>query len=498
MADKRPILLVEQEGQKRIVAACCERAHKAGVRRGMPAGQARAAFPGDAVRLEPATPERDLAVLRALAVWAHQFSPIVALDEPDGLMLDVTGCERVFKGEARLLALVRERFAARGFTVRAAIAPSFGCAWAVARFGREPDAIVPEGGEREALRSLPVRALRIEAEAEYALGEVGITRVGELFDLPRSVLPVRFGPGLLFRLDQALGRAIETVEPVRPIAPPRVERCFAGPSTDLGAIGWCIRELLAELSAELLTRESGARRIDLTLDRSDLEPAQLAISMSRPNRDARHLWSLFEPRLARTHLGFGVERIEMVASRTARIRHEQGTHAGAGEHWGSAADTPEAALAIAELADTLTNRFGRDRVVQAELAPSHLPERAERWRPAEVDRKPAAIEKAIERALQEAAELAPAPPPDRPTLLLPRPEPAEVVAITPDGPVARLCWRGVDHPVVACIGPERISPEWWRFLHPTRDYFRIQDAQGRWLWVFREMETGRWFVQGVW
>ncbi len=465
-----------------MVVACCERATRAGVRRGIPAAQARAAFPVGAVRLEEAAPRRDRAALDALAVWAHQFSPTVAVDPPDGLLLDVTGCERVFQGEDRLLGLVQERCRAKGLRARGAIAPSFGCAWAVARFGKEALTVIAEREERHALKPLPVRALRVDDDAVEALAEVGITRIGELFDLPRAVLPARFGADLLFRLDQALARAIETIDPVRPITPPSAERAFDGPTTNLEAIGWCVRMLLDDLAAELLQRESGARRLDLTLGRSDMDPARLMVSMSRPNRDARHLWSLIEPRLARTHMGFGIDRVAIVASRLGRLTHTQATHL----HEREGVSEGEAARLGAELTDTMANRFGPVRVVQATLVASHIPERAAAWRVVGGSSPGARMEEDH------------ATPGDRPPVLLDRPEPVDVIAVTPDGPVAQVRWRGEDHPVVACLGPERIAAEWWRDAQPTRDYFRVQGEGGQWLWVFRELETGRWFVQGGW
>ncbi|MCC7390599.1 MAG: DNA polymerase Y family protein [Phycisphaerales bacterium] len=504
--DRRPILIVDQIGQQRVVVACCERATRAGVRRGIPAAQARAAFPVGAVRLEEAAPRRDRAALDALAVWAHQFSPTVAPDPPDGLLLDVTGCERVFRGEDRLLGLVQERCRAKGLRARGAIAPSFGCAWAVARFGKEALTVVAEQEERHALKPLPVRALRVDDDAVEALAEVGITRIGELFDLPRAVLPSRFGADLLFRLDQALARAIETIEPVRPITPPSAERVFDGPTTNLEAVGWCVRMLLDELGAELLHRESGARRLDLTLGRSDMEPARLMVSMSRPNRDARHLWSLIEPRLARTHMGFGIDRVAIVASRLGRLEHTQATHL----HERQGVSESEAARLGAELTDTMANRFGPIRVVQAMLVASHIPERAAAWRVVGSVARPSVARfsepcgdsRLGEPYHQDSRLGEPCHPetnhPDRPPVLLDRPEPIDVIALTPDGPVAQARWRGEDHPVTACLGPERIAPEWWRDAQPTRDYFRIQTEGGQWLWLFRELETGRWFVQGGW
>jgi protein ImuB len=73
----------------------------------------------------------------------------------------------------------------------------------------------------------------------------------------------------------------------------------------------------------------------------------------------------------------------------------------------------------------------------------------------------------------------------------------------PDKPPSRIQWRGKHLSIISGTGPERIAPEWWRtHLHNDsfvgRDYFTIQDDAGRWLWVFRETRTQRWFVHGVW
>jgi protein ImuB len=86
----------------------------------------------------------------------------------------------------------------------------------------------------------------------------------------------------------------------------------------------------------------------------------------------------------------------------------------------------------------------------------------------------------------------------RPSLLLERPEPAEAIAVTPDGPPWVLRRGGRERTIVRAIGPERIAGEWWRFREPTRDYFKVQDDTGRWLWVYREVQTNRWFIHGEW
>ena len=93
-------------------------------------------------------------------------------------------------------------------------------------------------------------------------------------------------------------------------------------------------------------------------------------------------------------------------------------------------------------------------------------------------------------------------------MLLAQPEPIQVMATTPDGPPQWLRWRGVEQRIVSSAGPMRLAPQWWkasrnRAIEPpshqgTRDYFKVQDEAGRWLWIFRRLDTSRWFVHDVW
>jgi len=471
------------------VSRCCEQAAAAGVRAGLTVAHARALLPvGDAI-IMARQPERDQAALQSLARWALRFSPIVAADPPDGLRLDVAGCERLFGGEGRLLGLIADAVERLGFRTRVAMAPTFASAWAVARFGGADRPIVGAGDLRRVLADLPVAALRLEKRVVEALGEVGIERIGHLLDLPRSSLPARFGHELLVRLDKAVGRAVETIDPVRPVSPVVVERVFSGPVTQPEAIEITVRELVAELSGVLEQRECGARRIELRVDRFDAGPLSETLSLSRPSRDAKHLWSLLRPRVESINLGWGVERLCLAAPQLGRLPHED-------QAWGwadEAVDDRKLDHAFGELLDTLGNRLGQDRVVRAEPVASHLPERAERKTPGEKNTP----EKNTPGVIS-AAEITPGVF-DRPSLLLERPEPVEVIAMTPDGPPSWFRWRGIEQRVTASAGPERLATEWWRGPSPaTRDYFKVQDEHGRWLWIYRIVESGRWFVHGLW
>jgi len=484
---------------RRIVARACERAERAGVRAGMSVSHALALLPGGAsgaaVRVEPFTPERDVASLEALAVWAIRFAPFAAPDEPDGLLLDVTGCEPLYGGPRGLVDRMAEAVARLGFSCRVALAPTFGCAWAAARYGARSRLVIEPGEMRAALAPLPVRSLRLEGATVEALAEVGIDRVGDLLRLRRRDLATRFGDELLLRLDQSLGQAMETITPVRPQELLRLERMFAGPTPRLDAIELAVRDLLEALPPRLEEREAGARRVDLVLVRSDLPKARLVFRLGRPSRDPKHLWALVRPRLETVHLGFGVEGVAVEVPWLGRLAARQRVHPATGLR-----DEPlERREAVGNLVDALAARIGWDRVGRVEAVESHLPERAFRMRSL-LDGADAMCDVRIL-------------PGRRPTVLFDPPEP--VAAVTGgDGARARvgvprkLRRGGVAIEIVAFVGPERIASEWWREEataarlatagDDTREYYAVQDSAGRWLWIFRERASGAWFVQGEW
>jgi len=477
-----PLLLVATTRGSRWVAAASPGAARLGVRAGMSLAHARALIGDRELALEPFDPDGDRRALEELGAWAMRFSPLVAADPPDGLLIDVAGNERLFGSEEKLVDLVLDAFGARGFRARAAVADTIGCAWAVARFGASDRARVAPGGEVDALGPLPTSALRLEPHTVDALGEVGIERIAHLFELSRDALPARFGDELLLRLDQALGNAFEVMDPLRPVLPPRAVRVFEAP-VDAGRVRAAVRELLERLTEELRARGEGARRLELEQVCAQAPPVRVEIVLHGPSGDADHLGSLLEPRLERAHLGFGVERIVLAAPATAPTPLRQ-TSA-----WSEAARASSARhdRALNELLDTLIDRLGRDRVLGVEPVESHVPELAFRVRPClDPPAGPAA------------GRVTPVP---RPSHLFASPDPVVVDAQEGDRPV-RFRWRGETWHVARCFGPERIEAPWWTagrngWARGARDYFRIEDRSGRWLWMGRHAD-GRWFVHGEW
>jgi len=540
-------MLIAAQGGNQLVACCCERAEAAGVRAGMNLAHARSLLGGLTPRIRPFTQEEDAQNLRRLARWALRFSPLAAPDPPDGLLLDIAGCEHLFGGDHRLVEKMLAALEQFGFPAQAAVTPTFACARVVARYGGRRIAFVAEDAVEASVGPLPVATLRLDPVAVEALAEVGIERIDQLFGLPREELAARFGGELLGRLDQALGRVPESIEPVRPEQRLEVSRVLDGPVERLEAIHLVVRGLLADLVSELARREQGVVQLHLELRRLGAEPARLGLSLTYPTRDRAHLWSLLLPRLERVNLGYGVEEVTLWAVRTGRVDLAQV------ELWpGGVQDKKQSnGSALGRLLDQLIDRLGNQAVHQVTPVESYVPERAfEDVAAGDVAGKPLRLpsplkEKGVGRATSKKSgsrsndgrsNLFPG---KRPSRLFELPEPAEVISLVPDGPPAWLEWRGKAGAVLAARGPERLAFPWWTGrrdegtkgrrrdggtldasrkgpapgrrdelesrkqggeigISPQRNYYEVQDERGRWLWLFRDGESGLWFVHGEW
>jgi protein ImuB len=500
------ILLVKPDHGREIIAHCCPHSASRGVVLGMTLAHARALLSHVHIIEAIHEPQRDELALRALASWAMRFTPLVAPDPPDGLLLDVSGCTQLYGDERRMLNAIGNTIERLGFHARLACASTIGCAWAVARFGPHERTIVERGAERAAIEPLPIESLRVDPHTIEELHEVNVDCVGQALALSRLELIARYPADLLRRIDQALGEATEVIQTIEPQEPIQVERAFDGAVTQLESLLITGRELIDQAAATLLKLESGAMRLTLVIERLGSAPIRLDLRLSRPSRDAKHLWSLLLPRVETVNMGFGVERVSLIISIARRLPHQQG------QQWVSSTTTgDELDRASGELIDTLTHRLGAECTLRMQTVESHQPERVAVRTPAmnsSESRVPSAECPSMLRTRN--SELG-THTLDRPSILLEQPEPIEVMAVTPppDSPPIWLKWRGIEHRIVNSRGPERIGEEWWRTsirqpvdthqaLVRGRDYFSVQDDTGRWLWVFYDSHQRRWFVHGEW
>lgn len=474
-----PLALVGKVGRREEIVAACPAARALGITVGMAATHARALVSD--LDFRPAEPEGDAALLDRLALFGvRHWSPVVAVSPPDGLWLDLTGCDHLHGGEARfcrrLLAFCRRA----GFTARVAIADTPGAAHALARFGREDIAVVPAGGTLEAVAPLPIAALRLAGGALAAARKFGFETIADLLPVARGPLARRLGLATINRLDQALGATAEPIAGCEDIAPPSVERRLLEPIGTAEAIGQVMEDLLRDLADVLQARGLGARSLRLIALRIDGGEQMVAIGTSRPTRDARHLLRLLKLRIERIDPGMGLEQFRLIAPHTEPL---------AAEALGAVLAGDTQVSDPARLVDVVAGRIGPQAVFRLAPVESHVPERAV-TRASPVD-KPGTW-----------------PSWRRPVRLFARPEPlSRVIALLPDQPPRRFEWRGQAHHVVAGDGPERIHGEWWRRnaeVWAVRDYFRVEDDQGGRYWVFRrgdgiQSETGdlSWWMHGV-
>ncbi len=486
-----------------------------GLTAGMALADARAMYPKIAVA--DADEHADLTLLDAIADWCDRYTPLVGLDPPDGLTLDISGCAHLFGGEAALAADLVRRLAQRGIQARVAIADTLGCAWAVARFGKER--IVPVGEARGTIAPFPLAALRLSSETIAALSQVGLKRIADILDLPRAPLAARFGTQFVRRIDQALGRADEPITPRLPVPAAIAEQRFADPIALERDVLGTIEKLAGKLAMLLERRGEGARLLQAALFRTDGKVFRIEVGTSEPLREPARIRHLFAERLGvigdEVDPGFGYDMLRLGALVTERREPAQ---------TGLAA--PDHAVELAHLVDRLGARFGLRRVTRLVPQDTHIPEFAvaavgaasvgssaffahsrTRVQPSagpstgssgNPERTGSPLSRG--RAEEQQDSLAPT----RPIRLFARPEPIEAVAEVPDGPPVRFRWRHVLHEVAQAEGPERIAMEWWRDADNralTRDYFRVESREGVRVWLFREGLFGsgptRWFLHGV-
>jgi len=364
-ADK-PTAVAEPVGQSQRVVSCCRLALTGGVRPGQTVAEARAVLPELAVCSHD--PQADRRRLGQLAAGAMQFSPIVQPVEPGVLLLDVTGCERLFGGERRLGGLGIRYVEREGFSVRGAIAGTVGAAWALAHAGGERLTVVEPEGEVAALAGLPAWSLRIERDAVAALDRLGVATVDDLLHLPRSSLAERFGGSVLRRLDQAVGAMDEPVEPFRPAELPAVRMSLAFPTDRQEVVHAGVESLLGRLTQRLEQQGQGAAELVCTFYREQARPIVSQLWLSRPTRALGHLTSLLAEKVRGLDLSVPVSAISLHVVRAGVVPRWQGRLFESAE-----VSDPQKA---AGLLDELSNRLGQGAVVRALPGDDHQPEHA--------------------------------------------------------------------------------------------------------------------------
>ncbi|XZE22003.1 Y-family DNA polymerase [Pirellulaceae bacterium SH449] len=569
-----PVILYRTDSRRgQIVAAANQTARAAGVLPQMPLSQCGPLCPDADVQEHD--PQTDLEALVQLAEAAQSFSPIVGIEtldkdpwagrslhEPQSLYLDITGIPDLFGGELSFASQVDSWLTSRGWVAAMAIGNQIGQAWGLANYvhrhvmaGRLLDAErgspVPEGallagipqGESDDLHAtllkLPIESLRIDLATCSKLHRLGIRRVDQLVQLPRSSLPSRFGDLLLKRIDQLLGTESETIQTLRASPELEIDELFEFPQPEKDAVRERISVHVSQLCKRLDSLGHGALRlvcrvameknafdIDEALPTSSSSSSSsatptsgplnqpsivnqpslasmLQIGLFQPSNDAEHLMWLLQSqiespafRLGGSYWAKGIRTqvtlsAPLIWSQASLFDSESTKHR----------DT------IAKFIDSVSVRLGRENVLTPVTKPNPLPEATFTWRPMTGWRKDGGKQE-VKRKLRrpprrdyQSEEISLGPSKHqvwrRPSLLLKKPVELKVSEFGETGKPTVVCYPRSNVRVVDWTGPERVESGWWNGVTQRRDYYRLVLENGIWLWVYRDLTSKTWFLHGV-
>jgi protein ImuB len=468
-----PFVFSQPEHNRVVVTATNSLAHSRGIQLGMRLADAKAILP--TIKVFPDSAGREEKLLKAIGEWCIRFTPNVAIDLPDGLIFNMTGCAHLWGGEAAYLDQIIQRFKSKGYTVKGAIADTVGAAWAISRFSnRSP--IIPKGEHKEALMPLPPAALRLEDAVLERLKKLGFRNIDAINKIPRSELRRRFGQEIILRLMQAFGELEEHVQSLKELRPYEERLPSLEPIRTRTGIEIAIRELLGMLCNRLSAEGKGVFNATLTTYRIDGRVQKISIGTNKATYQIAHLYKLFELRIAEIEPDLGIELFVMEAPKFEDVEVTQQAI------WKGKPKIDD--NGIVELIDRIAGKIGAASIHRYLPQEHYWPERSVK-KFNNIKDKPHTMWR---------TDLY------RPTNLLPQPQIIEVSAPIPDYAPMLFRYQGEVHHIKRSDGPERIEREWWLDEGEYRDYYIVEDQQGYRYWVFRSGRYGKknpnWYLHG--
>jgi protein ImuB len=469
----QPFVLRTPSHGRMVITSTNAVAESKGISKGMVLADARAII----LSLQVLDDKEDLPekLLNRLAIWCIRFTPIAAVDLPDGLLLEVTGCTHLWGSEHDYLVSIARKLILRGYDVSAALASTPSVAWAVARFG-SGQRVIERGKELDALLTLPPEALQLERETNERLHKLGLHKISQFIFMPRSSLRRRFGEHILQRIDLALGKIPELLQPVIPPEPFQERLPCIEPVATRPGIEMALQELLEKLCLRLQQEQKGIRTAVFRGYRVDGKVEQIDIGTSRPSHAVNHLFRLFALKVQNIEPALGIELFTLEATTVDDHVPQQE------RMWEEVNQLED--VRLAELIDNLSGKIGSASIKRYLPAEHYWPERS--------------IQPAL--SLEQKPETSWRPDLIRPITLLGVPEKIDVTAPIPDYPPMLFRHKGKLHKIIKADGPERIEQEWWLQQGQHRDYYRLEDEEGNRFWVFRlghyDEKTFQWFIHG--
>ena len=468
-----PFVLASPDHGRMVITAANALAQIQGADSGVVVADARAIIPS--LQVLDDKPGLSLKLLNGLAEWCIHYTPAVAIDPPDGLILDTTGCAHLWGGEEPYLKNIITRFKNLGYNASVAMADTIGTAWAISRF-RNDSYIIETGKQTTALISLPPAALRIEPDIAERLQKLGLRYIRDFIGMPRSALRRRFGQQFIKRLDQALGHEEEVMRPVQPVEPYQERLVCPELIVTRAGIEIALQRLLETLCNRLKQEQKGLRLAIFKGYRIDGKIEKIEIGTNRPSYNTSHLFKLFEIKLDRIEPALGIELFTLEAQKVEDVSPLQE------KLWETSFGLDN--IGLSELLDRFNGKFGPGHVHRYIPDEHYWPERSV---------KPAL-------SLNEKSTNTWRTDRPRPLQLLSKPERIDVTAPIPDYPPMLFRYKEKLHKIIKADGPERIEQEWWLQQGQHRDYYYVEDEEGLRYWLFRlghySDKTYQWFIHG--
>lgn len=467
------VVSIPDHGRLRVTATNIL-AEKQDIHTGMVVADAKALVPElEVIDDIPGLNER---ILKAIGLYCIRYTPIISVDTPDGLIMDISGCAHLWGGERGYLKEIITRLNDRGYDVRAAIADTIGTAWAISRFGKVK-AIIEADEQLSVLQALPPAALRLDQLILDRLSKLGFRNISSFINMPPSVLRRRFGKDILLRIDQALGNVEEYRIPVIPIETYQERLPCLEPIRTATGIEIALQNLLESLCRRLQKEGKGIRKAIFKGYRIDGRTVQISIGTNRPTHYIPHLFKLFELKISTIEPALGIELFVLEAPKVEDVCLDQESL------WANDKNGLDDQN-LAELLDRIAGKVGGDTIHR------YLPQ--EHYWP--------------ERSIKVASSLEDRPSTPwkvnkpRPVQLLKKPQPIEVTAPIPDYPPMLFRYKDKVHKIKRADGPERIEREWWMDDGEHRDYYNVEDEDGCRYWLFRSGhysgDQSQWFIHG--
>ena len=517
----KPVVIVAKKSQSEIISSISAAAQYKGLFVGQSLRDASAICPNLFVQTQNSYAETQF--LKGICRWSSKFSPWVATEGNNGLIMDITGCSHLFGGEDKMITHILLAYDELGLTTKIGCADTVGAAWALSRYSEktlqnyrngnaiEQEAratrsrsakrslknisndlkinksskyfIVPPGKIRQSISNFPVAALRLEIQTQNTLAQLGLRQIGDIIKQPRASINRRFGFNLLKRVDQALGNLPEPISPLQPELNFGVRISFPDPIGLKPDIIAGLDRILDRLCSNLKRKNLGAQKILLQAFQTNSTTKSIEVGLAQPSNSFKHIRDLLIVKLDGLDIQFGIDILRLEATRTEMFTKDK--HIGHLVVSKNNKSRTEKKIKPENLISKLGVRIGLENIIRLHPATSNIPEKTYN---------------VLSAAWSEPAKEWPKPISYRPVQLW---SPEIINAPDKPNPLSEFKWRGKIWYITESRGPERISPEWWlddpKWRSGVRDYWFVQCDTGDRLWIYYAhgglMSSG-WFCQG--